>query len=85
MPPRGALDCILKPTLLSETGEEIPLIKKTFIAALLALGVAAALIAGTAGARSSATVTGAGSTFAAPLFGLWAQNYKGATITYNPI
>jgi phosphate transport system substrate-binding protein len=59
--------------------------KKTFIAALLALGLSGALIAGTAGARPSATVTGAGSTFAAPLYALWAQNYKAATITYNPI
>jgi phosphate transport system substrate-binding protein len=59
--------------------------KKTFFAALLALGLTAALVAGTAGARRSSTLTGAGSTFAAPLFGLWAQNYKAATITYNPI
>ena len=70
---------------MSETGEEISLSKKTFCAGLLALGVAAALVAGTAGARSNATITGAGSTFAAPLFGLWAQNYKAATITYNAI
>ena len=59
--------------------------KKTFIAALLALALGAALAVGTAGARPTATLKGAGSTFAAPLFGLWAQNYKASTITYNSI
>lgn len=59
--------------------------KKTFIAALLALALGAILAVGTAGARPTATVTGAGSTFAAPLYFLWAQNYKASTITYNSI
>ena len=52
---------------------------------MLALGLGAVLAAGTAGARPTATVTGAGSTFAAPLYFLWAQNYKAATVTYNSI
>jgi phosphate transport system substrate-binding protein len=76
---------ILLLSLHGETGEEIALSRKTFYAALLALGLLAALVVGTAGARPTATVTGAGSTFAAPLYALWAQNYKAATITYNPI
>ena len=59
--------------------------KKTLYAAGLALGLGAVLAAGTAGARSTATVTGAGSSFAAPLYFLWAQNYKGSTLTYNSV
>ena len=52
--------------------------KKTFLAALLALGVAPPCVAGTAGARPTATLRGAGSSFVAPLVALWAQNYKAA-------
>jgi phosphate transport system substrate-binding protein len=59
--------------------------KKTFLAALLALGVAVACVAGTAGARSTATLRGAGSSFVAPMVALWAQNYKAASIQYNAV
>jgi phosphate transport system substrate-binding protein len=59
--------------------------KKTLVAALLTVGLSAALVAGTAGARSTATVKGAGSTFVAPLVALWGQNYKDSEISYNPI
>jgi phosphate transport system substrate-binding protein len=61
--------------------------KKTFVAALLALGVAAACVGGTAGARarSTATLKGAGSSFVAPMVALWAQNYKAASIQFNAI
>ncbi|MBA3716806.1 MAG: phosphate ABC transporter substrate-binding protein PstS [Actinobacteria bacterium] len=59
--------------------------KRMFLAALLALGVAAALVAGTAGARSTVSLKGAGSSFVAPLVGLWSQNYKAAEVSYSPI
>jgi phosphate transport system substrate-binding protein len=59
--------------------------KKTFFAALLALGVAVACVAGTAGARSTATLKGAGSSFVAPLVNLWTQNYKASQISYNSV
>jgi phosphate transport system substrate-binding protein len=62
--------------------------KRIFLAALLALAVSAAVVAGGAGAgakRSTASLNGAGATFPAPLFALWQQAYKGATINYNPI
>src|SRR3954454_19663332 len=59
--------------------------KKTFLAALLTLGAAAACVAGTAGARSTATLRGAGSSFVAPMVALWAQNYKAASIQYNAV
>jgi len=52
---------------------------------LLTLGVAAALVAGTAGARSTASLKGAGSSFVAPLVGLWSQNYKAAEVSYSAI
>jgi len=63
----------------------IPLRKRTFIAALLALGVGVACVAGTAGARPTATVKGAGSSFVAPLVALWTTNYKASQISYNPV
>jgi phosphate transport system substrate-binding protein len=59
--------------------------KRTLIAALLTLAFAAALVAGTAGARGTGSLNGAGSTFAAPLFSLWQQNYHASTVNYNPI
>jgi phosphate transport system substrate-binding protein len=60
--------------------------KKTLFAALLALGVAAAGVAGgTAGARSTATLKGAGSSFVAPLVALWTTNYKASQISYNAV
>jgi phosphate transport system substrate-binding protein len=68
-----------------EEERRIHVSKRTFLAALLALGITAALVAGTAGARSTATVRGAGSTFVAPLIGLWSQNYKAAGVSYSPI
>ncbi len=66
-------------------GEEIPLSKRTFIAALLTLAFAAALVAGTAGARGAGSLNGAGATFPAPLIALWQQSYHASTINYNPI
>jgi phosphate transport system substrate-binding protein len=72
-------------SLHSETGEEIPLIKKTILAAALALGLVAALVAGTAGARGTVALKGAGATFPAPLIALWIQSYKTSEISYNPI
>jgi phosphate transport system substrate-binding protein len=59
--------------------------KKTFFAALLALGLTAALVAGTAGARRTVNLKGAGATFPAPLISLWINNYKAASISYNAI
>ena len=59
--------------------------KRTLIAAALAAVAGPALVAGTAGARSSASASGAGSTFVAPLVALWSQNYKSAHVSYNPI
>ena len=59
--------------------------KKTFIAALLAVGVTVALVAGTAGARPTGSLRGAGATFPAPLIALWIQGYKTDEISYNPI
>jgi phosphate transport system substrate-binding protein len=59
--------------------------RKTVAAAVLVVGVTAAILAGTAGARSTATIRGAGSSFVAPLVGLWSLNYKSAQISYNPI
>jgi phosphate transport system substrate-binding protein len=59
--------------------------KKTFFAALLALLGAAACVAGTAGARPTGTVKGAGSSFVAPLVALWTANYKASTISYNAV
>jgi phosphate transport system substrate-binding protein len=59
--------------------------KKTFFAALIALGVAVAFVAGTAGARSTGNLRGAGSSFVAPLVALWTQNYKSSAIQYNPV
>jgi phosphate transport system substrate-binding protein len=59
--------------------------KRTFFAALLTLALAGALVAGTAGARATGNLTGAGSTFAAPLISLWQQNYHASTINYSPI
>jgi phosphate transport system substrate-binding protein len=61
------------------------LIKKTFLAAILALGLVAALVAGTAGARGTVALKGAGATFPAPLISLWIQSYKTSEISYNPI
>ena len=68
-----------------ETGEEIFLAEED-----LYRGAARARSRGgthrrDGGRPADRTVTGAGSTFAAPLYFLWAQNYKAATITYNSI
>src|SRR6266545_4034928 len=59
--------------------------KRTTIAALLTLAFAAALVAGTAGARGAGSLNGAGATFPAPLIALWQQSYHASTINYNPI
>jgi phosphate transport system substrate-binding protein len=61
------------------------LIKKTFLAAVLALGAGAVLVVGTAGARPTASLKGAGATFPAPLIALWIQNYKTAEVSYSAI
>jgi phosphate transport system substrate-binding protein len=58
-------------------------------AAAAAIAVVAVVTAGTASARSSSgTVTGAGSTFVAPLVTKWqaaAQQQLGLTLSYNPV
>lgn len=59
--------------------------KKTLFAAVLAVTLSAGLVAGTAGARRTASLSGAGSTFVAPLVSLWQQHYKAASVSYNPI
>ena len=62
---------------------------RSFAAVLVALGVAAVALTawtGLAGASSKKTsITGAGSTFVAPLVSLWTQNYSAADITYSGI
>ena len=59
--------------------------KKTLFAAVLAAGVAVAFVAGTAGARPTGTLKGAGSSFVAPLVALWTSNYKASSISYNAV
>jgi phosphate transport system substrate-binding protein len=60
--------------------------KRTFLAAVGALALAAAALAAGAGARPTAeTINGAGATFPAPLIAVWQQQYKGGTVNYNPI
>jgi phosphate transport system substrate-binding protein len=59
--------------------------KKTFVAAPSALALVAALVVGTAGARGTASLKGAGATFPAPLIQLWITNYKKSDISYSPI
>jgi len=61
--------------------------KRVLLAALLALAVAGVSIAaGTASAsRNGGTLTGAGSTFVAPLVSLWSSVYHGSTINYSPV
>ena len=59
--------------------------KKTLFAAVLAAGVAIAFLAGTAGARPTGTLKGAGSSFVAPLVALWTSNYKASSISYNAV
>jgi phosphate transport system substrate-binding protein len=61
-----------------------------FVVAALAAGVIAvasfAAAAGAQPAKERATsISGAGSTFVAPLIGQWINSYKDATITYNPV
>ena len=58
--------------------------KKTFSTVLVAVVLCAVAVA-TAGARSTGSINGAGSTFAAPLFALWQKGYSASTINYNPI
>jgi phosphate transport system substrate-binding protein len=61
-----------------------------YVIAAVAMGVIAAVafaaVAGAQPARKQAvSISGAGSTFVAPLIGQWINAYKGATITYNPV
>jgi phosphate transport system substrate-binding protein len=61
-----------------------------YVTAAVAAGVIAAVafaaVAGAQPANTQATqLSGAGSTFVAPLIGVWINAYKGATITYNPV
>jgi phosphate transport system substrate-binding protein len=52
---------------------------------LAALLLAAAVATGASAHRAANdTLTGAGSTFVAPLVAMWQQNYQGATLNYNP-
>lgn len=64
--------------------------KTRYVIAALAAGVIAAVafaaVAGAQPAKTQATqLSGAGSTFVAPLIGQWINNYKDASITYNPV
>jgi phosphate transport system substrate-binding protein len=55
-------------------------------ASVLAASLAALmLLAGPSSARSTASLKGAGSSFVFPLVSQWTTNYKGATISYNPV
>jgi phosphate transport system substrate-binding protein len=55
------------------------------LAVLAVAAVAIASLAGSASATSKASITGAGSTFVAPLIGAWQQHYNKASITYGAI
>jgi ABC-type phosphate transport system substrate-binding protein len=60
--------------------------RKRLAATLAALGVATvavAAMAGTSSAKSTASLTGAGSTFVVPLVTTWTQHYHGATVNYS--
>ena len=59
--------------------------KRFFITSLLGLSIAAAAIAGTAGASGKGTLSGAGSTFVYPLVSTWASDYHASKINYSPI
>jgi phosphate transport system substrate-binding protein len=62
--------------------------RKRLAATLAALGVATvavAAMAGTSSAKSTASLTGAGSTFVVPLVTTWTQHYHGATVNYSGI
>jgi phosphate transport system substrate-binding protein len=64
------------------------LTRKRLAAALAALSVAAVALTaltGLASARSSASLSGAGSTFVVPLVTAWTQHYKGASVNYSGI
>lgn len=64
--------------------------KTRYVIAALAAGVIAAVaFAAAAGAqpakKQAGSLSGAGSSFVAPLIGQWINAYKDATITYNPV
>jgi phosphate transport system substrate-binding protein len=64
--------------------------KTRYVVAALAAGViAVAAFAAAAGAqpakKQAVGLSGAGSTFVAPLIGQWINAYKNASITYNPV
>ena len=58
---------------------------KRLAALTAALGVALLTLAGLAAARSTASLTGAGSTFVVPLVTSWTQHYRGADVNYSGI
>ena len=43
------------------------------------------MTAGLASARSTASLSGAGSTFVVPLVAAWTQHYNGASVNYSGI
>src|SRR5262245_6530320 len=64
--------------------------KTRYVIAALAAGVIAVVaFAAVAGAqpekKQAVSLSGAGSSFVAPLIGQWINGYKDATITYNPV
>ena len=62
--------------------------KRNLLAAGGALAVALAAATGAFAAKTSTTLTGAGSTFVSPLVSLWAQDYAsktGTEIAYSPV
>jgi phosphate transport system substrate-binding protein len=62
--------------------------KRALLAAIGAAGLAAAIAAGASARSSSTTITGAGSTFVAPLVQTWIQpvgSAFGDTLSYSPI
>ena len=62
---------------------------RSVVAALAAGVIAVAAFAAAAGAQPATklavSISGAGSSFVAPLIGQWINAYKNATITYNPV
>ena len=56
-----------------------------FVAAVGVTALGLTMWTGLAGASSKASLTGAGSTFVAPLVTTWSANYKGSSVSYSPI
>ena len=69
-------------------GEENQLLRKRFIAALAALAIVTVGVTtwtALASARSTGSLSGAGSTFVVPLVTTWTQNYHGSQVSYSGI